>query len=46
MNFNNNTLPFSQCSEPFIRGGMEWLSFNIHGQSFMMNQIRKMIGMY
>ena len=24
---------------------MEWLSLKVHGQSFMMHQIRKMVGM-
>lgn len=29
----------------YIIGGTEWLSIKVHGQSFMMHQIRKMIGM-
>jgi tRNA pseudouridine38-40 synthase len=33
------------CSEPFIRDGTEWVSLKVHGQSFMMHQIRKMVGM-
>jgi tRNA pseudouridine38-40 synthase len=32
------------CSEPFIKGDYEWLNVQIHGQSFMIYQIRKMIG--
>ncbi|KAI9665182.1 MAG: tRNA pseudouridine synthase 1 [Alyxoria varia] len=31
--------------EPIIINGTEWLRFHIHGQSFMMHQIRKMMGM-
>ncbi|KAB8772359.1 hypothetical protein FH972_026649 [Carpinus fangiana] len=30
--------------EPKLVGGTEWLSLKIHGQSFMMHQIRKMVG--
>lgn len=30
---------------PLIINGTEWLSFKVHGQSFMMHQIRKMVGM-
>ena len=29
--------------EPFLIGETEWLSLKVHGQSFMMNQIRKMV---
>ncbi|KAF4580885.1 tRNA pseudouridine synthase [Ophiocordyceps camponoti-floridani] len=31
--------------EPILIGGTEWLSLKVHGQSFMMHQIRKMVGM-
>jgi tRNA pseudouridine38-40 synthase len=33
------------AEDPIIIGGTEWLSLKIHGQSFMMHQIRKMISM-
>lgn len=32
-------------SEPKIINGCEWLSIKFHGQSFMLHQIRKMIGL-
>ena len=31
--------------KPITINGTEWLSLKVHGQSFMMHQIRKMIGM-
>ncbi|KAH0558935.1 hypothetical protein GP486_004441 [Trichoglossum hirsutum] len=30
---------------PFVMHGTEWLSLRVHGQSFMMHQIRKMVAM-
>ena len=34
---------FDVTDEPIIIGGTEWLSLKVHGQSFMMHQIRKMV---
>lgn len=33
------------CSDPFVRGGAEFAVITVRGQSFMMHQIRKMIGL-
>ncbi|KAL6058712.1 Pseudouridylate synthase 1 [Balamuthia mandrillaris] len=33
------------CSEPFMLDGMEFVRLVINGQSFLLNQIRKMIGL-
>ena len=32
-------------TEPILINGTEWLSLKVHGQSFMMHQIRKMVAM-
>ncbi|KAF3906393.1 hypothetical protein ABW20_dc0104824 [Dactylellina cionopaga] len=34
-----------KASDPIIIDDTEWLSLRVHGQSFMMHQIRKMVGM-
>lgn len=36
---------FNLNPEPILIDGTEWLSMKVHGQSFMMHQIRKMVGM-
>lgn len=36
---------FEVVDKPIIINETEWLSMKVHGQSFMMHQIRKMIGM-
>jgi tRNA pseudouridine38-40 synthase len=36
---------FNVGPEPVIINDTEWLSLKVHGQSFMMHQIRKMVGM-
>ncbi|PLB47109.1 putative tRNA pseudouridine synthase, partial [Aspergillus steynii IBT 23096] len=36
---------FKVDSSPVIINGTEWLSLKVHGQSFMMHQIRKMVAM-
>ncbi|KAM3825892.1 pseudouridylate synthase 1 homolog [Vipera latastei] len=33
------------CEEPFVRNGLEFAVVKVKGQSFMMHQIRKMIGL-
>lgn len=34
-----------EASEPFLIDGTEWMSLKVHGQSFMLHQIRKMVAM-
>lgn len=34
---------FTVAEKPLLIGGTEWLSLKVHGQSFMMHQIRKMV---
>ncbi|KAI8975989.1 pseudouridine synthase [Pilobolus umbonatus] len=34
-----------QVGDPFVINGMEWVSVQLHGQSFMLHQIRKMMSM-
>ena len=34
---------FTVDEKPILIGGTEWLSLKVHGQSFMMHQIRKMV---
>lgn len=36
---------FQVAADPIIINGTEWLSLKVHGQSFMMHQIRKMVAM-
>lgn len=36
---------FNVNQEPIIINGTEWISLKVHGQSFMMHQIRKMVAM-
>jgi tRNA pseudouridine38-40 synthase len=36
---------FVVSDAPILINGTEWLSLKVHGQSFMMHQIRKMVGM-
>ena len=36
---------FTVSDIPIEIGGTEWLSLKVHGQSFMMHQIRKMVGL-
>ena len=38
-------ISFKMNPKPVLIGDTEWLSLKVHGQSFMMHQIRKMVGM-
>ncbi|EPX73633.1 tRNA pseudouridine synthase Lsp1 [Schizosaccharomyces octosporus yFS286] len=43
---NSNRLIRSfKASDPMIIGNTEWISLKVHGQSFMLHQIRKMIAL-
>lgn len=33
-----------ECSDPFIHNNIQWVRCTVRGQSFMIHQIRKMIG--
>lgn len=33
------------CGDPFIKDGLEYVVLRVRGQSFMLHQIRKMIGL-
>jgi len=35
-----------QCSKPFDAFGIQYVRIEVKGQSFMLHQIRKMIGIY
>ena len=35
---------FIQCGKPFEENGKEFITISVKGQSFMLHQIRKMIG--
>ncbi|KAJ3225824.1 tRNA pseudouridine synthase 1 [Clydaea vesicula] len=41
----NRFIKSFECSKPFIRQNSEWVSLKVHGQSFMLHQIRKMVGL-
>eukprot|EP00911_Craspedida_sp_UC1_P001262 UC1_evm1s950 len=41
----NRYITSFECSEPFERQGLEWVSLTVCGQSFVLNQIRKMVGL-
>ena len=40
----NSIVGAAQIGEPFEWNGLEFVILTVHGQSFMMHQIRKMIG--
>ncbi|WFD29584.1 tRNA pseudouridine(38-40) synthase [Malassezia sp. CBS 17886] len=41
----HRTMKRLTVSDPFAIGETEWVSVKLHGQSFMLHQIRKMVGM-
>ena len=42
---NRHIKSFLVDPKPIVIGNTEWLSLKVHGQSFMMHQIRKMVGL-
>jgi len=36
---------YFECSDPYVRDGIEFVTLRLRGQSFMLHQIRKMIGL-
>lgn len=34
-----------KCGSPEVQGGVEFVTITVHGQSFMLHQIRKMVGL-
>lgn len=41
----NRFINLFKCGEPFLANGVEFCVINVKGQSFMLHQIRKMIGL-